>query len=834
MKKIIGWKTLRDDNDLDVSVSSLKYEWWLAIQSFGKILLLTGPSSSGKTTLLSKFLKTIPNLYTINRKVQLYEVNTEVDKLFFSGLLSEVSDILGQRINGKQLYELRIDDTHSSLRGQDLKILHNKFLAIIKSEFFIRTYSGMLFTKYYNEIKKHIFAGNNIVIDDSSLYSKEYYDQFKFCCANYPNIRRVLLFTTIEDTLKNCVTRNDKFAIKLSTYPLNRTLDEIIKEQEITSGGSSDCYRLPKSIIQNYKDDYKISPYIKNSTIVLASSMKDELESVFYKVSIEQFRILGLLAYRGIIIKRDYVEIEKEINRIFLGNPKVYFISTENFDYILETAKIFNLSGMELLVQLDEILEWFNVNLALYSSNPQTLTISGGSTSIAKVTPKEQNVKILYPLIGSNLYYSLDDKRNVAILKRFENVDELNKIADLIIRDVLARKTITLLFSIQDYDLSQAIIEFDEEKTIKFIYYHPNLISLENDPIALSSIPFFFFAAREYGYNTDIYDLSRCTSGDVIYRNFGSKFLTLHGILPNFYQSHFYAEWAIWSKCFGKVVVINGVSSTGKTTLCEYLETFGFNLFSRDNIKDEIIKTQHSVHKTEMEIYARIYNKAKEFIFCGRDVVIDTVADDLDIEILTYCFNYYPIVLGLLYSSLEENLKKCIQRNVLAVKNEELFEYRDLSLVIKQYNEFYKFIPQHNLFVCSKAFEKINVDSIERILGIVEYYEIRLLDTLEVSRDQSDYKTRISWLYSSIKVLRDTLDLISSEELVVVPKVKFDFFIQNLGITKFPELTLENFELFIKEMSIKPKHDLSDTKFLIYYEDSLQPLIGEQFIIEEF
>ena len=41
----------------------------------------------------------------------------------------------------------------------------------------------------------------------------------------------------------------------------------------------------------------------------------------------------------------------------------------------------------------------------------------------------------------------------------------------------------------------------------------------------------------------------------------------------------------------------------------------------------------------------------------------------------------------------------------------------------------------NTIFLCvAKAFEKINVDSIERILGIVEYYEIRLLDTLEVSR----------------------------------------------------------------------------------------------------
>ena len=32
-----------------------------------------------------------------------------------------------------------------------------------------------------------------------------------------------------------------------------------------------------------------------------------------------------------------------------------------------------------------------------------------------------------------------------------------------------------------------------------------------------------------------------------------------------------YMEWKIWSRCFGKVVVINGVSSSGKSTLSHYL-----------------------------------------------------------------------------------------------------------------------------------------------------------------------------------------------------------------------------------------------------------------------
>ena len=32
-----------------------------------------------------------------------------------------------------------------------------------------------------------------------------------------------------------------------------------------------------------------------------------------------------------------------------------------------------------------------------------------------------------------------------------------------------------------------------------------------------------------------------------------------------------FKEWALWSKCFGKVVMINGLSCSGKTTLTKNL-----------------------------------------------------------------------------------------------------------------------------------------------------------------------------------------------------------------------------------------------------------------------
>ena len=67
-----------------------------------------------------------------------------------------------------------------------------------------------------------------------------------------------------------------------------------------------------------------------------------------------------------------------------------------------------------------------------------------------------------------------------------------------------------------------------------------------------------------------------------------SKSLDLVESLNDFSKVNLKAEWKIWSKCFGKVFVINGVSSVGKTTLASYLSKFGFNKISLDDIYDQL------------------------------------------------------------------------------------------------------------------------------------------------------------------------------------------------------------------------------------------------------
>lgn len=56
-----------------------------------------------------------------------------------------------------------------------------------------------------------------------------------------------------------------------------------------------------------------------------------------------------------------------------------------------------------------------------------------------------------------------------------------------------------------------------------------------------------------------------------------------------------YQEWRIWSKCFCKVVLVNGVSSVGRTTLTCGLNTLGFNKVSIDDVYDKILLDHLSI-----------------------------------------------------------------------------------------------------------------------------------------------------------------------------------------------------------------------------------------------
>ena len=355
----------------------------------------------------------------------------------------------------------------------------------------------------------------------------------------------------------------------------------------------------------------------------------------------------------------------------------------------------------------------------------------------------------------------------------------------------------------------------------------------------------------------------------------------------SFIRANLYAEWNIWFKCFGKILVINGTSSSGKTNLSKNLSKYGFNLVSMDDVlkdifvdyvsskfpekmflakkiltPDDMLKilrgfkiresryeeqdinliqdfqqiiqlVQRNINSpTSIEIFDRIFAKSQKFIFSGENVVIDVVADGcyIDINVLSYSFMNYPMKIGLLYNSLEENLRKCFQRNYISLKNNEE-DFRYPSGIINQYKNFYKFVIKDDIYKYTDILEKIDKELIKGILEVAIYCEHNLSNDLKFRQVYSDeiiYDSQKE-LDNAVKILKKVMMLETSAEVFVIPAVKYDFIIKDsnlkrinnypliIGKGHYEELSLTDKKLveqtiFVHQNTVEPKRDFEHSK----------------------
>lgn len=295
-------------------------------------------------------------------------------------------------------------------------------------------------------------------------------------------------------------------------------------------------------------------------------------------------------------------------------------------------------------------------------------------------------------------------------------------------------------------------------------------------------------------------------------------------------------EWSLWSKCFGKVIVINGVSSSGKTTLTGHLAQYGFNKITIDDIYDQhyigylsstipdlmfkvkafltpndfwkvllqlkinatnysdsqqryIIKLQNYLSDnsediamkcpSRMEVYDMIYNQAKKFIFSGLNVAIDLImTSNSQIDLFSYCFNKYPMSVVLLYLPLEENLKQCFSRNYMS-KKYDLIDSRLPSEILDGYSLLYKCVTKENINSHDVQLAKVNKNAIISVLKYAIYDSSNLLNQ---AYSHSVYSEKMKLLYDSIKKIYNSMNLAGNEDVFVVPLVKFDFIISGLKL----------------------------------------------------
>lgn len=313
-------------------------------------------------------------------------------------------------------------------------------------------------------------------------------------------------------------------------------------------------------------------------------------------------------------------------------------------------------------------------------------------------------------------------------------------------------------------------------------------------------------------------------------------------IIPNYVQFlsiknwHIKQEWAIWSKCFGKVFVVNGVSSVGKTTFANFLaKKYGYKPISIDNVGEEILfeqlsklipsvfsealdliskddikkifygckiksdkynlsqmniisdleisfmrQKEHIIDPSLIEYNARIYQKAQKFIFSGQNVIIDLAWDDYGLEHLSYCFNGYPVKIILLYDSLAQNLTKCFSRNDTAFKD-DTFDYRDPVAILEQYCYFYKFKLKKDIKPKEFLLERLDKPLTKSVLFDVPKRKETLLKYLYDTAKNKAHESLSD--IESIKSVSEQIIAFNSDEILVVPAfTEFDYIIYSHNV----------------------------------------------------
>jgi GTPase SAR1 family protein len=834
------------DHDKLFTRDALKEGKTLSSENLGKVLLIVGPPSSGKTTLVLKLLEFIPNLFTINRKELLFKhipnLISKAEQVFCNELLKEASELFEKPINNSlELYYLKPEELKEKYKREALAELKSKFKKIASSEKFDHFVLHGLFTEYYNELKEYIFSGRNVIIDEGIISSQASLDIFRNCCNNYSGIRTALLFNTPEDTLKKCVIRNNKFAELLEKFHGVENIKQTIERTTVESGNSSEIYRVPNSLIDDYIKYYDFKPDINEYDTVLGKISKQELETLYYQIILEHLKLIGLLNYKNYerTLEKGLKDRKKEIDKIMQNSELVYIVSKVKHDYYINTSDTMNISLLYDSNSLKDILLW--LTSSIINAYEKTLLIESNYEHSKAEAIKHKDNEVT-PQATIHIYKKLCQKYQTVLIENSLDIDFLINSLETAVKNALDGHKIIILLNLSRNNYAEFILEHSVDNILIAHYYDPQGTNLEKFDLSLITVAMLNIIinklASTNSLNLKIIDLGlhKASFKDEVADEYHQERSVL-GLLyiPELVNPSpadtFLKEWQIWSKCLGKILVINGVSSSGKTTLANHLKRFGFNKVSIDEAYDDIfinllkkpfphlfspilsfidfndlkkILLQYNLNKekysileskivnqigeyinqnreiilesfTQENIYRIIYEKTRKFILFGENVSIDIIlSDNEQLSSFSSSFNYSLLSFSLLYTSLENNLSNCLQRNRTSVKN-DLCDLRDMNTVILQYFKFYQILPYTDSF-SYKFLDKVDKGKILQTLRSAQEQNKKLLCELSKPNTSSDYYLAQEF---SIKKLIGEIASFQSEKIVILPTVRYDYLIKN-------------------------------------------------------
>jgi len=403
----------------------------------GKVIVLTGPKSSGKTSLMHALIKSgIMHFVTISKKLIVMESMISFgEKEYLRDLINEVSQIFNRKVTLFELFKVNYPIAVELIRNiQEIADSHYE------------EYTSILYINYIREIKKFTDSGRNVIIDDTFLN----FGFGKF--SDYGSgiaIKKLLLYDNLEGLLSKSNIRNGKFIRLLQQADdIERfQVDLAAKETELNESGFS--LRYPADIIKDYTDFYKFKTNINSEEVALDKITQPEISrliSIIYETQAALEKTLKDSRYPNTYQHREKMHYELLIRESFKDNDMCFVVPKLNIDFVQMAQQI---SSIELLKNREFLLYFFrdikywiedNTNIsiifqewALWSKCYGKVLVINGVSSSGKTTLSKTLMKLGFNHISlDNVFFDLFYNEVEIIMPFIRSVKSLTK------KDILA------------------------------------------------------------------------------------------------------------------------------------------------------------------------------------------------------------------------------------------------------------------------------------------------------------------------------------------------------------------------------------------------------------
>ena len=228
---------------------------YIMVALAGKVLLINGPTSSGKSSIANLLCNSQFGFKKLNTKKIASDILKSHEKSFFSEELSRAAKLTKKTVNNVKTLNYFCENSNNA----EIKALHEKTFE--KVGLLIETLFRDLYDAFREETMSIISSGYSCVIDHNVFL-----DPYPFRCNKFfelfsdfgDNFRRLTLYTGMEKIFQNTLSRNHRFMEFAEGFSSWEAAFKKMEEEERRLGHTFLHYRQPVQIVQNWLLHYTL------------------------------------------------------------------------------------------------------------------------------------------------------------------------------------------------------------------------------------------------------------------------------------------------------------------------------------------------------------------------------------------------------------------------------------------------------------------------------------------------------------------------------------------------------------------------------------------------